>query len=415
MQQDSGRNPESFASQSNVTDCAVRLVRTAEQRAGSQVVILFGRSWQDCQPAGHQIVERIGYYEAAHTERTMSKEFHQHAWDADLEDDCRRLIRLAVREDLDRQQDWTSVALVPQGARGSATVIARESGVVAGLRAVEVLLDEMNSQVTWQPAVEDGDAVLAGMMLAALDGAARDMLTCERPLLNLMGRLSGIASLTAQYVAAVDGTPARIYDTRKTAAGWRRLEKYAVRCGGGCNHRTGLYDAVMIKDNHLAFLAESTADDVTGPSAPTAKQARPAEAIRQVREFLLALPGDRDFSKAIIEVEVDSLDQFADLLLTAPQSKHATASISLSEGTLATPRSVNELPDIVLLDNMDVASLRRAVAIRDAMAPSVELEASGGVTLETVRAIAEAGVERISVGAVTHSARCFDVGLDWHG
>jgi nicotinate-nucleotide pyrophosphorylase len=140
-------------------------------------------------------------------------------------------------------------------------------------------------------------------------------------------------------------------------------------------------------------------------------------AIRHVREFLLALRGDRDFSTAIIEVEVDSLDQFADLLLMAPQSKNATAKseLPLGAGTLAAPRSINELPDIVLLDNMDVDSLRRAVVIRDAMAPSVELEASGGVTLETVRAIAEAGVERISVGAVTHSARCFDVGLDWHG
>jgi nicotinate-nucleotide pyrophosphorylase (carboxylating) len=313
----------------------------------------------------------------------MPKEFHQQTWDADLENDCRRLVRLAVREDLDRQQDWTSVALVPQGARGAAEVVARERGVVAGLRAVEVLLDEMNAELTWQPAVEDGDAVSAGAILAHLDGAARDMLTAERPLLNLIGRLSGIASLTAQYVAAIDGTPARIYDTRKTAPGWRRLEKFAVRCGGGSNHRTGLFDAVMIKDNHLAFLAENT---TTGPSAPSAKQTGP-EAIRHVREFLLALPGDRDFSRTVIEVEVDTLDQLANVL--------------------------NETPDIVLLDNMDVDSLCRAVAIRDATAPSVELEASGGVTLETVRAVAEAGVERISVGAVTHSAQSFDVGLDW--
>jgi nicotinate-nucleotide pyrophosphorylase (carboxylating) len=199
------------------------------------------------------------------------------------------------------------------------------------------------------------------------------MFVVERPLLNLLGRLSGIATLTREYVAQIAGTKARVYDTRKTTPGWRRLEKYAVRCGGGMNHRTGLFDAVLVKDNHLALAA---GENVT-----------PADAVRRARDFLEQTNAQRDGGELLIEVEVDSLDQLANVLPAGP--------------------------DIVLLDNMSPATLREAVRRRDALAPAVELEASGGVTLQTIRGIAETGVERISVGALTHSAPALDLGLDW--
>jgi len=238
---------------------------------------------------------------------------------------------------------------------------------------VPVLMDEMNAAIDWQEEAADGDDVRAGQVVAELSGRARDLLVCERPLLNLLGRLSGIASLTRQYVHQVNGTRARIYDTRKTTPGWRRLEKYAVRCGGGSNHRTGLFDAVLIKDNHLA-LAE--ADGVS-----------PAEAVRRARAFLHETAAQRGGNELLVEVEIDRLE--------------------LLDGALAAG------PDIVLLDNMVPDQLREAVARRDAQASSVELEASGGVTLQTVRSIAESGVDRISVGELTHSAPALDVALDW--
>jgi nicotinate-nucleotide pyrophosphorylase (carboxylating) len=199
------------------------------------------------------------------------------------------------------------------------------------------------------------------------------MLTCERPMLNLLGRLSGIATLTRQYVRKIEGTRARIYDTRKTTPGWRRLEKYAVRCGGGYNHRTGLYDAILIKDNHLALASEENVS--------------PADAVRKARDFLAQLGPENLAGDMLVEVEVDRVQQIDDVL--------------------------SARPDIVLLDNMTLDQLRAAVARRDLLAPGIELEASGGVTLETVRGIALTGVERISVGGLTHAARWLDVALDW--
>jgi nicotinate-nucleotide pyrophosphorylase (carboxylating) len=201
-------------------------------------------------------------------------------------------------------------------------------------------------------------------------------------MLNLLGRLSGIATLTRQFVEAVAGTKARIYDTRKTMPGWRRLEKYAVHCGGGHNHRTGLYDAILIKDNHLAF----------GREEHNAAAFTPAVAVRKAQAFLaeqLASESSRGAPdpQMLIEIEVDSLEQFREVL--------------------------PERPDIVLLDNMTPEQLREAVRIRDAGGFACELEASGGVDLQTVRAIAESGVERISSGALTHSAINLDVALDW--
>jgi nicotinate-nucleotide pyrophosphorylase (carboxylating) len=218
--------------------------------------------------------------------------------------------------------------------------------------------------------------------LATITGAARDLLTSERIVLNLLGRLSGIATLTRQYVDQIAGTKARIHDTRKTTPGWRRLEKYAVHCGGGHNHRTGLFDAILIKDNHLAFGREQQSEAAFSPAA----------AIRKARAFLAQqvagdIPRGAPDPAMIVEIEVDSLEQLREVL---------------PEG-----------PEIVLLDNMPPAILREAVRIRDAGGFTSELEASGGVNLQTVRAIAEAGVERISCGALTHSAVSLDVALDW--
>jgi nicotinate-nucleotide pyrophosphorylase (carboxylating) len=307
----------------------------------------------------------------------MPKEFHQLEWDATLEADLRQLVRLAVREDLDRQNDWTTVALVDPDRQGRAAVVARQAGVLAGLRALPIVIDEMQAAIDWRPRSVDGDEVAAGTVVGELAGTARDMLTCERPLLNLLGRLSGIATLTREYVRRVAGTAARIYDTRKTTPGLRRLEKYAVRCGGGQNHRTGLFDALLIKDNHLALAAEENLS--------------PADAVRRARDFVRQMAPANfpnvDAERLIIEVEIDSLDKLADVLAAGP--------------------------DIVLLDNMRPELLREAVARRNELAPPIELEASGGVTLETVHAIADTGVERISAGGLTHSARSLDVALDW--
>jgi nicotinate-nucleotide pyrophosphorylase (carboxylating) len=302
----------------------------------------------------------------------VSREFHQIQWDEQLEDDCRQIVRLAVREDLDRHYDWTSVALATPQLRGEVAVVVRRPGVIAGLRAVPVVLDEMEIEARWQPLIEDGQPVSSDQNVARLAGAARDLLTAERLLLNMIGRLSGIATLTSRYVAAVHGTGARIYDTRKTTPGWRRLEKYAVRCGGGCNHRTGLFDAVLIKDNHLALSGLA-----------------PDAAVTQVREFLRQTLPDDEADRLIIEIEVDTLDQFESVLPI--------------------------VPDIVLLDNMSADQLSQAVARRNAAGVPVQLEASGGVSLETVATIAATGVDRISVGALTHSALSLDVALDWQG
>jgi nicotinate-nucleotide pyrophosphorylase (carboxylating) len=308
----------------------------------------------------------------------MPAEYTTHTWNAALEDDCRELIRLAIREDLDRGYDWTTVALVPPEARGRAVVAARQPGVIAGVRVAQLVIEEMQLDASWTTLLADGDSVGPGQPIAELSGAARDLLTGERIMLNFLGRLSGIATLTQHYVAAVAGTDARIYDTRKTTPAWRRAEKYAVRCGGGWNHRTGLFDAVLIKDNHLALAAQ----------CPDAPARTPAEAVPAAREFLRNMLPDAAAADAmIIEIEVDTLAQFEQVL---PQQ-----------------------PDIILLDNMTLDELRTAVSLRNRSGSHVQLEASGGVNLTTVRGIAETGVDRISVGALTHSASVLDLGLDW--
>ena len=183
----------------------------------------------------------------------MSKEFVQIEWDALVEDECRRLVRSAVLEDLGRELDWTTVSLVPMEKIGRADIVARQAGVIAGIPAAKIVIDEMDRRIQIDPLVAEGQKVEAGAVIAKLEGPARSLLTVERPMLNFFGRLAGIATQTRQFVEAIAGTKARLYDTRKTTPGWRRLEKYAVRQGGGHNHRTGLFDAVLIKDNHVAL------------------------------------------------------------------------------------------------------------------------------------------------------------------
>jgi nicotinate-nucleotide pyrophosphorylase (carboxylating) len=312
----------------------------------------------------------------------MDRDFHQVAWDETLQAELKEILRLAVWEDLQDEGDWTSRALVPEGVRGTAAVVARQPGLVAGLPAGEMASAAIDPRLRWLPAAQDGQIVRRGDRLVVIEGPACSLLTAERLVLNLLGRLAGIATLTRKYVDAVAGTKARIYDTRKTTPGWRRLEKYAVRCGGGCNHRTGLFEAVLIKDNHLALGAQPAATESGPPVRFTA-----AEAVQRARQYVAQQAPGPAGHQMIIEVEVDTLEQLAEVLPVEP--------------------------DIVLLDNMLPPQLREAVALRDARAPQVELEASGGVSLETVRAIAQSGVNRISVGAITHSAVSLDVALDW--
>jgi nicotinate-nucleotide pyrophosphorylase (carboxylating) len=302
----------------------------------------------------------------------MTCEFAFVQWDAQLESELRGLIRLAVLEDLERGFDWTTRSLVSGDAVATAAVVARHPGIAAGLQAGSVLVSEMACRVHWFPEVEDGVSVRRGDVLARLEGNARDLLTLERILLNILGHLGGIATLTSEFVRQVAGTSARVFDTRKTLPGWRRLQKYAVRCGGGYNHRMGLHDAILIKDNHLCQMQQDG-------------QVQPADAVRQARAYLTAEP--LCGWPLVLEVEVDSLEML--------------------------PSVLDAFPDIVLLDNLSVDDLCAAVQLRNRMAPAVQLEASGGIRLETIGAIAATGIDRISVGALTHSAPNLDIGLDW--
>ncbi len=304
----------------------------------------------------------------------MPSEFNQVQWDQQTVGDCRELVQLALQEDLDDQLDLTTCALIDADAVGQARLVAREAGVACGMHAGELILHQVDADAHWRPCVADGSEVTTGMVLANVVGRARALLTAERTLLNFIGRLSGVATLTREFVRRAAGTRTRIYDTRKTTPGWRRLEKYAVRQGGGRNHRTGLFDAVLIKDNHLALVGRQTGQQLT-----------PAQAIAKTRQRLEKLLDGP--ATVMIEIEVDTLQQLEQVL--------------------------GQRPDIVLLDNMEPDQLRRAVMLRDALQPATQLEASGGVSLDTVAEIAATGVDRISVGALTHSARSLDVALDW--
>ena len=272
------------------------------------------------------------------------------------------IVRLALAEDLGRAGDVTAAACIPAEARMTAAFAARKPGVLAGMQCVRLAVLAMDPQARVDVRLDDGATFEAGAVLAVVEANARAFLSAERTALNLVGRLSGVATLTRAYVQAVAGTGARIADTRKTTPGLRALEKHAVACGGGVNHRFGLDDAILIKDNHVAVCGGV------------------AEAVRRARAFAPHLMK--------VEVEVDGLDQLDAVLALIDQGC---------------------APDVVMLDNFSLADLRAAVS---RVAGRLVLEASGGVDLTTVRDIAETGVDVISVGALTHSAPVLDIGLD---
>ncbi|MCF7708223.1 MAG: carboxylating nicotinate-nucleotide diphosphorylase [Verrucomicrobia bacterium] len=276
-------------------------------------------------------------------------------------DEISRIVYSALEEDIG-VGDATTNSTVPGDAMAEASMLARERLVLAGVRLAEEAFKQLSAAVEVRLDAHDGDRLEPGAGILVVRGPARAVLTAERVALNFVQRLSGIATLTAQYVDAVKGCGARILDTRKTTPGWRRLEKYAVRCGGGKNHRFGLFDMVMIKDNHLAVLEGARSNPI-------------AEAVNGARRLN---------PKLKIEVEADTIEQVH--------------------------QAVDAGADFILLDNMSVEELRAAVKIINERAFS---EASGGINLETVRSIAECGVDFISVGALTHSARAVDIGLDF--
>lgn len=275
--------------------------------------------------------------------------------------EIRAAVKAALAEDLG-SGDVTSLATVPASATFTVVMRAREPMVVAGIGFAETAFRQLSRLVRIKKLARDGQSVKAGARLLEVSGSARAILSAERVALNFVQRLSGVATITARFVAEIKGTRAQILDTRKTTPGWRRFEKYAVSCGGGRNHRIGLFDMVLIKDNHLAALREAKPNAV-------------AAAVSCAR---------KKFPKLKVEVEADTLAQ-------VKQAADAGA-------------------DIILLDNMNNADLRRAVKL---IASRAKTEASGGVNLQTVRRIAATGVDFISVGALTHSARAVDIGLDF--
>ena len=264
----------------------------------------------------------------------------------------------ALAEDLGRAGDVTSIATVPEDTRAHAVMAARKPGVVAGLPLVEAAFRRLSPDIAIEPYSRDGTAISAGAKLMTIAGNARAILAAERTALNFIGHLSGIATATAAFVQKIAHTKARIICTRKTAPGLRALEKYAVRCGGGFNHRFGLDDAVLIKDNHIAV----------------------AGGIRAVLTRAKAAIGHL----VKIEIEVDSLDQLKEVLDTG-------------------------LADVVLIDNFELDAMRQAVALE---AGRLVIEASGGITLVSAAAIAETGVDYLSSGSLTHSVQNLDIGLD---
>ncbi len=267
------------------------------------------------------------------------------------------IVRATLEEDLGRAGDVTAQACIDAGARLQVVFATRQAGVLSGLDCARIAMTLLDPEIRFEVTAADGDRVDPGAILARVAGNARAILSAERTALNLLGRMSGVATLTRRYADAVATTKARIVDTRKTTPGLRRVEKYAVRCGGGLNHRFGLDDAILIKDNHIA---------ACGGIAEALGRAKAAAG------HMLK-----------IEIEVDSLAQLEEAL--------------------------PHRPDIIMLDNFALDDLRRAVAMASGQ---VTLEASGGVNLDTVRAIAETGVDIISVGALTHSASVLDIGLD---
>lgn len=278
-----------------------------------------------------------------------------------------KLIDLGLAEDFQGVGDLTSSSVVDASATAEIRVVARRNGVLAGAPIAEMVFNRIDPSVIWRTRIADCTQLTPGAVVATVSGPVRSLLTGERTALNFLTHLSGIATLTRQFVDAVAGTRAQILDTRKTLPGYRVLQKYAVRAGGGTNHRMGLYDGILIKDNHLAYRGSADVSNRIAEAVTAARSSAPT-----------GIP---------IEIEVDSLDQLRQALAVSP--------------------------DIVLLDNMNPEQLRDAIAIRDKVASQTQLEASGGVTLANVAEIAATGVDRISIGALTHSAPALDLAFDF--
>jgi nicotinate-nucleotide pyrophosphorylase (carboxylating) len=276
---------------------------------------------------------------------------------------CRRLIQMALDEDLGSGADVTSLAFIDARTQGTTTIVARQSGVLAGLPAASMVVAQVQRELQFTALKQDGDALQTGDRIATIAGSMTSILTAERTVLNFLQYMSGIATTTRRYVDAIAGCSAKILDTRKTVPGWRLLAKYAVRQGGGHNHRMGLFDQFLIKDNHWHAMNSP-------PNLPAL--------LGQLR---------RDRPGLLIEIEVESLAQFDETLAAKP--------------------------DILLLDNMPLETMRECVRRRNAFAPAILLEASSGIHLPTVRSVAETGVDRISVGALTHSVQALDIALDF--
>ena len=307
----------------------------------------------------------------------------KNTFDAATAADSLKLIEMALIEDtgsasLQTAVDCTTQSVIPSAATASAAFVSRQQGIVCGVEIAKLALSKFAPDLTLKVVAEDGTAIAPGETIAVISGSAHQILMMERTCLNFMCRLSGISTLANAFAQKVVGTKAKILDTRKTTPGYRRLEKYAVGCGGGTNHRMGLYDAVMIKDNHLAFYKawNKESKDAVAEGVALAR--------KWIADNKATLPNGAD---TVLQLEVDTLEQFE--------------------------RALPHQPDIILLDNMNNEQLKQAVATRDKEAEGILLEASGGVNLDTIADIAKTGVDRISIGALTHSAVNFDIGLDW--
>ncbi len=305
------------------------------------------------------------------------------SFDAQTRADTLQLIELALREDVGSSDlatavDGTTQSLFPNSTTVHASFVARQPGIICGLQVCQLAIEKFAPNLHLVIETTDSNPIETGQTLARISGNVQEVLLLERTCLNFLCHLSAISTLTRAYVEQIAGTRAEIFDTRKTTPAWRRVEKYAVQCGGGANHRMGLFDAIMIKDNHLAMHHQIVQGDQLSIPA----------AVKLTRQWIETNAGSLpNGDQTILQIEVDTLEQ----LQIALPSK----------------------PDIILLDNMSTEQLEKAVGIRDQIQPAVILEASGGVQLETVKSIAQTGVERISVGALTHSAGNFDIGLDW--
>lgn len=269
-------------------------------------------------------------------------------------------VRAALQEDLGRAGDITTLATIPAGARARVVIASRETGVISGMPLARSAFAAINRDISFETEIDDGGRVEPGSVVARIEGRARDVLSAERVALNYLGHMSGIATATAQFADKIAHTQAKVVCTRKTTPGLRAFEKYAVRCGGGANHRFGLDDAILIKDNHIAVVGSVVAT---------------IEAARNYIGHLVK-----------IEIEVDTLDQLAEALPAKP--------------------------DVVLLDNMSAETLKEAVAMVAKLNPATKTEASGGIKLDTIAQKAEAGVDYISTGWITHSSPVLDLGLD---